>query len=521
VSKSNLSTQLLRLWLILALVASLAPATASRATDGTAGIPSPGFQERRAPSAPSISATKSDALLVDNDGDGVADPGDTLRYTVVIRNDGDVDALGVVLSDTLDANTTLVPGSLTSTPLAYGQDVSVVEDEPQTIILQGSDPDGDTLTFSIVTSPTNGTLGPLMASPPVSASLIYTPTTNLTGADSFAFQVSDGVNTDQALVHINISERNDPPVVSGETFNNVVGNTALEFGNVASASPAVYVAGDVLDNDADIDGPAPLIVSRTGTFASAQGGTVTMNAAGEFTYLPAAAFTASDSFTYTVSDGISNTQGTVNLTVANMVWYVDNTAGAGDGRSSSPFNSLTSLNGPGGAGDPDGVGEFIYLFQGSGDYTGGLVLENNQQLIGQPAGVTVGDLTIAPSGSDPVIANASGDGISLASDNTMRGLAVGNTPNGTGISGNTVGTLAIADVTIAGVGGGVDINGGSLAVSLESLNANSSTDEGIRLINVGGSFWCAIPAATLASPAPAPPTAAAAPCNPWTTTASN
>ena len=46
------------------------------------------------PFAPTVTATKVDALLVDNDLDLKADPGDTLRYTVVIGATGE-DATGV------------------------------------------------------------------------------------------------------------------------------------------------------------------------------------------------------------------------------------------------------------------------------------------------------------------------------------------------------------------------------------------------------------------------------------------
>ena len=69
--------------------------------------------------AVNITATKTDTLLTDYDGDGHADPGDTIRYTVAISNSGDTDALNVVFSDTLDSHTTLVPGSIRVSPLAF------------------------------------------------------------------------------------------------------------------------------------------------------------------------------------------------------------------------------------------------------------------------------------------------------------------------------------------------------------------------------------------------------------------
>jgi uncharacterized repeat protein (TIGR01451 family) len=64
---------------------------------------------------PDVAASKTVALLVDVDGDGEVDPGDTLSYTATITNSGTVDATLVVFTDTPDANTTLVAGSVTAT----------------------------------------------------------------------------------------------------------------------------------------------------------------------------------------------------------------------------------------------------------------------------------------------------------------------------------------------------------------------------------------------------------------------
>lgn len=65
--------------------------------------------------APAIVVEKSDALLLDGDGDGQVDPGDTIRYTVVISNLGNQDASGVVFTDLPDPNTALVVPSVNTT----------------------------------------------------------------------------------------------------------------------------------------------------------------------------------------------------------------------------------------------------------------------------------------------------------------------------------------------------------------------------------------------------------------------
>ena len=65
---------------------------------------------------PEVTVTKDDALLIDLDFDVDADPGDTLRYTVVVMNSGTIPATTLVLSDTPGVGTTLVVGSVTAGP---------------------------------------------------------------------------------------------------------------------------------------------------------------------------------------------------------------------------------------------------------------------------------------------------------------------------------------------------------------------------------------------------------------------
>ena len=81
-----------------------------------------------------------------------------------------------------------------------------MEDQTATITLSGSDPDGDALTYSIVSGPTNGTLSGS------GANLIYTPTANYNGPDSFTYKVNDGTLDSAAVaVALMVTPVNDPP----------------------------------------------------------------------------------------------------------------------------------------------------------------------------------------------------------------------------------------------------------------------------------------------------------------------
>jgi uncharacterized repeat protein (TIGR01451 family) len=64
--------------------------------------------------APRLVVEKSDAVVTDTAPSGPS-AGDTIGYTVTVRNAGTAAATGLRLSDTLDANVGVIPGSLTTT----------------------------------------------------------------------------------------------------------------------------------------------------------------------------------------------------------------------------------------------------------------------------------------------------------------------------------------------------------------------------------------------------------------------
>lgn len=344
--------------------------------------------------APTVGATNVVGFAPggDTSGDGRADPGDTLEYTVTVNSTG-MDATGVIFNDTIDANTTLVVGSVNTSPIAFNDTYSVSGN------IQISVPDGGT---------------------------------DLLGND-----------------------------IDPDTLNNT--------GLTASAGAT-----------------------------SAQGGNVVVNANGSFTYNPPPGFEGADNFTYTVTDPNGNTgTGTVTLNVSGMIWFVNASAGAGgNGRLTSPFNCYTGA-GCFSAVAADDAGDNIFLYSGS--YTGGYALLANQKLIGQGVSVslaTVAGITLAPNsnslpgtgGARPNITNGVGNGITLNSGNTIRGLNA----SGSGFAiddGGTVGALSISEVLINSTGGGFRAdNGGTPSVTLDSLTAGGGAN-GINIANTtSGSF---------------------------------
>ncbi len=156
---------------------------------------------------PLITATKTDALLIDNDNDNVADTGDTLKYTVTITNSGSTDATGVMFNDTVDANTTLDPLSITTTPIAIDDTYSATGNVQITIgagggvLANDNDADGNTLTASAGATSANGGNVSMNAN----GGFTYNPPAGFEGTDTFTYTITDGTTPDTATVSINVS----------------------------------------------------------------------------------------------------------------------------------------------------------------------------------------------------------------------------------------------------------------------------------------------------------------------------
>lgn len=264
-------------------------------------------------------------------------------------------------------------------------------------------------------------------------------------------------------------------------------------GNVGISVPA---ASGVKVNDFDDNlAGATLAVTTPPT-----NGTATINNDGSFTYTPNAGFTGSDVFTYTITDvtpvptAPTTDATTVTITVSNLIWFVDNSAAAGDGRRNTPFNSLAAFNAGSAA-----AGDVIYIEHTGTNYTGGIVLQNNERLFGEghTGGANLANVlpfALAPNsialpainGSRPVITNAAGDGVGLAQNNTLRGFDVGACSDFgmENLAAATVGNLTISEVAINNTSGGgfAAANGGALSVTFSGLSSSG----GVNGINLSG-----------------------------------
>jgi hypothetical protein len=335
-----------------------------------------------------------------------------------------------------------------------------------------------------------------------------------TATRTATFQVTDGPNpsnlSNAVSRDITVTAVNDAPVADDDPFGDALGNTRFVVGTT-STGPRLTVAGDVLAGDTDVDTPQASLTAVAGSITSTQctgtcTGNVTMESDGQFVYDPKPGFTGTDTFSYTVTDNDAQAPangtdtGTVTITVVGpVVWYVDGDASsAGDGRSASPSKTLSALSTGGALDALDGANDVIFVYDAASSYAGGLALESGQRLVGEPSSLDVDPAGPTPlqndlvpaGGSNPVIVNASGNGLTLGTGNTIQGISLGNA-SGTALAGTSVGSATMNTVTPGVInnatGKAVDISGGTLDMAFSSVSSTGGT-QGIRLDNTSGAF---------------------------------
>jgi uncharacterized repeat protein (TIGR01451 family) len=193
----------------------------------------------------------------------------------------------------LSTDSTLVTVVKNSPPVANNQNISTDEEISIATTLTASDVNGDSLTYSLIKGPDNGSLS---GTPP---RVTYRPNPNYAGIDSFTFNANDGeANSNAATINVTVNPVNDAPLANDDSFNT---NEDTSFFRA--------VAG----NDSDIDGDTLAYALVT----NVSYGTLTLGPRGSFIYTPSANYQGSDSFTYQVDDG-NNGKDTakVNITVS-------------------------------------------------------------------------------------------------------------------------------------------------------------------------------------------------------------
>ncbi|MGJ8619979.1 MAG: beta strand repeat-containing protein, partial [Methylophilaceae bacterium] len=268
---------------------------------------------------------------------GDAQDGDTVTLTVNGNTYTGLVAGGLFSIDVSGADLaadpdTTIDASITTTDAA-GNPGTATDTESYTV-----DTTAPILAAQSFSYAENQTAGALVATVAASDNIAvtgyrFTATGTNTSSDGFyQIDASGNITITASGVAANVNNFEAAPnsTVHSVTVTDAAGNLSaanvtLNETNVNEAVTAVddtitvaedttFVSTVDLDaNDTDIDGDALTVVA--GTFATAQGGSITIASNGSYTYTPPTNYNGPDSVDYTVTDGSLTDIGTLNITV--------------------------------------------------------------------------------------------------------------------------------------------------------------------------------------------------------------
>ncbi len=189
-------------------------------------------------------------------------------------------------------------GGSNAAPIASDVSINVNENSVYSGFLSASDPDGDSLQYSITTSASKGITAITNSA---TGAFTYTPNPNATGSDTFGYKVNDGtVDSNVATVTVSINNVNEQPQASNSSF---------------ATNESTPYSGQLTASDPDGDSLQYIIV------ANGSKGTVVINnqATGTFTYTPSANATGADQFSFKVNDGqLDSAVALVTVSISNV-----------------------------------------------------------------------------------------------------------------------------------------------------------------------------------------------------------
>ena len=176
-------------------------------------------------------------------------------------------------------------------PVINNTSVTITINKARTFTLDISDVDGDTLTISIASTPTQGSIVLL-----ANNQLEYTPNANYIGSDTMTVIFTDGVISVSAEIQITVID-SDPPTADDKTAS-------------VNEDESVTITVTADDPDGDNSGLTYGIVSQP------INGSVTLSG-NSVIYTPNANFSGTDSFTYLATDEnkVNSEPATVDVTV--------------------------------------------------------------------------------------------------------------------------------------------------------------------------------------------------------------
>jgi VCBS repeat-containing protein len=326
----------------------------------------------------------------------------------------------------------------------------------------------------------------------------YLGTLNYNGPDTITLVVSDqgntgsgGAKSDTDTIDLTVNPVNDNPSAGDESFTSTsgpgstdqraIGNTTLNVNDTSNhpssdgrpptpdptdTSPTTdrphkEITGDILANDTDVDNTSSELTVTPGTFATNDGGTVTIQSDGDFNFEPAAATSCTDTsdfFDYTVSDNVSSgagpnpgtDTGRVTVAITGCVWYVNNNDAQGNnGTSEKPFDTTAQAQ------TASGNNHTTFVYDGDDTTTGyntGYTMNTNESLISEGATLTIGSDTLhtADAANKASLTNNNADVVTLAGGASVKSFNIDPQGTGGGIFGTGLGatTITLDDLNV-------------------------------------------------------------------------
>ncbi len=395
-------------------------------------------------------------------------------FTVIATDPGGLSAM-----NTINVPVVALPEPDNQAPVATGDAATVIEDSTANVIdvlANDTDADGDSLTVTAVSTPTNGTA----AVSGDGLSVIYTPDAGFNGADTFTYTVTDtagGSGTATVSVTVTAGATNQPP------------NAEPTFGAPGENGS---VTGTLGASDAEDDDLSYTVVDGV------ESGTLTLNADGTFTYSPTLAGRIKaaqspgedvDGFTVQISDGV-NAAVTVEVDGLPIApgTLVETAAVLTDG---TPIDGVAGID-----------GATMYVTNGSDSIVGGgklKVIDTSTNTITATLdiGGTTDGVAISPDGSVVYVVDADDRTLSLvdtASNTVITTIAdlpvnprkVAVSPDGTRlylVSNNDSQGFTVIDTGDNSVVTTVDLDARDLAVSPDGTRVYLAQDTAVAVVD--------------------------------------
>ncbi|MBE0495145.1 MAG: tandem-95 repeat protein [Campylobacterales bacterium] len=283
-------------------------------------------------------------------------------------------------------------GGLTYTALSNEGTYVTPEDtaftfQPEMLLANDFDIDGDTLTIISVSNAVNGTV-----ELNEDGTITFTPAENFNGVATFDYTISDGNGgEDSATVTLHVSPVNDAPVALDDTLE-----TSKDI-------PLTILAADLLANDSDVDGDTLSIIS----VGDAVNGTAVLNEDGTITFTPTGGFSGDATFTYTVSDGNGgtdtatvtitvdpgNSEPTITVTTGNPDNVNDTVSESGLATGSSPSGAAIVATGVFSIADADGLDDITSITLAGAEFSVS-ASDGFASLVGESVATQYGTVTV-------------------------------------------------------------------------------------------------------------------------------